>query len=419
MLTGSVEGRVVGACTDCRRSWSSFRRGELDAHRLESISAQLVPTSGTCGVMGTASTMACLVEALGMMPVGSASAPAVYAERLRIGEETGIQAVAMLQHRHPPAAIMTEKAFENALRVLLAIGGSTNGIIHLAAIAGRCGIRLHLDKINEIGETTPLLVNVKPNGEYYMEDFHRAGGLPVVLHELKPLLHLDALTITGKTLGEQLAHPLPFPTWQSVIRPLQDPIQHESSLVVLRGSLAPEGAVIKRSAANRALLNRTGRAVVFTSLHDLHARIDDPDLDVTPDDFLVLQNAGPRGGPGMPEAGYLPIPKKLAGVTDMVRISDARMSGTAFGTVVLHVSPEAAAGGPLAFVRNGDRIRLSVDERRLDLLVDDDELAKRRAAFIPPTIPKRGYERLYLETIQQAHLGADFAFLQHESLQNG
>jgi len=419
MLTGQYEGRAMNACTDCRRAWGSFRRGEMDAETLETINSRLVPTSGTCGVMGTASTMACMLEAMGLMPHGGASIPAVYADRLRLAEETGWAAVKLLQSPRSPSELLTEQAFENALRVLLAIGGSTNAVIHLIAIAGRCGIRLDLRRVNELGRDTPLLVDVKPNGDYYMEDFHKAGGLPVVLHELKPLLHLDARMVTGETLGERLSQPYTFPTWQSVIRPLSQPLQHESSLVALFGTLAPQGALIKRSAANQAMLNRIGRAVVFHSLADLHARIDDPDLDVRADDFLILQNAGLIGGPGMPEAGFLPIPRKLVGVTDMVRISDARMSGTAFGSVVLHVSPEAAVGGPLAFVRDGDLIHLSVDEARLDLLVDEEELARRRAAFVPPPIPSRGYEHLYLRSVQQAHLGADFDFLRHEALHEG
>jgi dihydroxy-acid dehydratase len=301
--------------------------------------------------------------------------------------------------------------------VLQAIGGSTNAIIHLIAIAGRCGVRLSLDSLDRVSDSTPLLVDLKPSGQGYMEDFHRAGGMGVVLHELKPLLHLDVPTVDGRTLGAILDRPYEFPTWQNIIRPLRDPLCPRGSLIVLRGNLAPEGAILKRSAASADLLHKTGRAVVFDSLADLSARIDDPDLDVCGDDILVLRNAGPRGGPGMPEAGALPMPKKLRGVKDMIRISDARMSGTAFGTVVLHVSPEAAAGGPLVLVCTGDRIALDAERRSLELLVDTRELEARRMQ-LPPVRPdaRRGYAGLYLRTVQQAHLGADFDFLRHESL---
>jgi dihydroxy-acid dehydratase len=414
MLTGSVDGERVGACTDCRRFWARYRRGEIDRATIDAAEGQLAPTTGTCGVMGTASTMACLGEALGMMLPGGASVPAVHADRLRHAEESGRVALRLAAEGLSPDRILTARAFDNALRVLHAIGGSTNAVIHLTAIAGRLGLKVGLDQLNALGASTPLLVDLKPSGEGYMEDFHRAGGLPVVLRELKPLLNLDCVGITGKPLGELLDGA--FPVRQSIIRPASRPLVERDALVALHGSLAPQGALIKRSAASPQLLNVTGRAVVFTSLEDLGRRIDDPDLDVTPDDILVLQNGGPLGAPGMPEAGALPIPKKLAGVKDMVRISDARMSGTAFGTVVLHVSPEAAAGGPLGLVRSGDRIELSVDRRRLDLLVDERELARRRAEFRAPEPPPRGYERLYMEHVQQAHLGCDFDFLRHESL---
>jgi dihydroxy-acid dehydratase len=417
MLTGNFEGERLGACTDCRRFWAAYRRGEIDPATINQVEGKLTVTSGTCAVMGTASTMACLTEALGMMLPGGAAIPAVHADRLRCAEATGKQAVSLAQSGLTPDRIMTGAAFENAMRVLLAIGGSTNGIIHLTAIAGRMGLRLDLAQFDALSDSTPVLVDLKPSGEGYMEDFYEAGGLEVVLQELKPLLNLEAQTVTGQALAEWLAGDYRWPDWQSVIRPAHDPLQAQGALVALRGNLAPDGAILKRSAASPHLLNKTGRAVVFTSLSDMAARVDDPNLDVTADDFLVLQNAGPLGGPGMPEAGYLPIPKKLAGVKDMVRISDARMSGTAFGTIVLHVSPEAAAGGPLGLVRHGDLIELSVDKRQLNLLVSDEELAARRAAQPPPDpLPPRGYERLYFQTIQQAHLGADFDFLRHELL---
>jgi dihydroxy-acid dehydratase len=416
MLTGDFEGERVAACTDCRRFWGQYRRGEIDAETIARVESSLVPTAGTCGVMGTASTMACLLEALGLMLPGGASIPAVYGERLRHAEEVGRYAVALIDSGRTPARLLTEKAFENAWRVLQAIGGSTNAVIHLIAIAGRCGIRLSLDALDRVSDSTPLLVDLKPSGQGYMEDFHRAGGMHVVLQELKPLLHKDVLTVDGRTLGEVLDRSYEFPSWQKVIRSAHEPLSSRGSLIALRGNLAPEGAILKRSAASPELLRKTGRAVVFHSLEDLAERIDNPDLDVTPDDILVLQNAGPLGGPGMPEAGALPIPKKLAGVRDMVRISDARMSGTAFGTVVLHVAPEAAAGGPLGLVRTGDHIALDAERRSLELLVNPRELDARRAQS--PALPAvaRGYAWLYQQTVQQAHLGADFDFLRHESL---
>jgi len=418
MLPGHVGAERVGACTDCRRYWAMYRRGEIGGPQIDQVEANLVPTSGTCGVMGTASTMACLLEVLGMMTPGSAAVPQVMAERFRIAEQTGKIAMTLIGKQLTPDKILTEKAFENALRVLQAIGGSTNAIIHLTAIAGRLGIRLTLEQLDAVAENTPVLVDLKPSGQGYMSDFCEAGGLPVVLQEIKDLLHLDTLTITGQTLGQILDVPYEFPTWQSIIRPRKQPLSPKGALVVLKGNLAPDGAVIKRSAATPRLLESTGRAVVFTSLRDLAERIDRDDLDVKPDDFLVLQNAGPIGGAGMPEAGCLPIPKKLHGVKDMVRISDARMSGTAFGAVVLHVSPEAAVGGPLGLVRDGDKIELSVKKRKLNLLVDEKELERRRAKIkLTPWRPQRGYERLFVEHVQQAHLGMDFDFLRHASLQ--
>jgi dihydroxy-acid dehydratase len=417
MLANQYEGERIGACTDCRRYWAKYRRGEIDRAQIDTIEGQLAPTPGTCGVMGTASTMACLTEALGMTLLGGASIPAVYADRMRHAEQAGKQACRLAETRLTPEHILTPEAFDNALRVLQAIGGSTNAVIHLTAIAGRLGIKLDLERLNELAETTPVLLDLKPTGEGYMEDFHRSGGMPVVMQELKHLLHLDARTVTGRTWREILDAPCTFPTWQTFIRPAAEPLQSQGALIVLRGNLAPDGAVLKRSAASPDLINRTGRAVVFSSLDDLAARIDSPDLDVTPDDFLVLQNAGPLGAPGMPEAGYLPIPKKLTGVKDMVRISDARMSGTAFGTIILHVTPEAAVGGPLGLVRNGDRIELSADRRELNLLVDAQELERRRAEAQPHVKPAtRGYEYLYQQHCQQANLGADFDFLRHPSL---
>ena len=412
MLTGRHDGEKLGACTDCRRFWARFRSGAIDRVAIDGIETRLATTAGTCAVMGTASTMACLAEALGMILPGTAAIPAIHADRLRAAEATGQVAVALAASRLTPERIITAEAIENALRVLLAIGGSTNAVIHLTAIAGRLGIPVSLHRLNELSDTTPVLVDLKPTGAHYMEDFFAAGGMSAVLSELKPLLHLDCTTVTGETLRARLAAP---PAWvdRAVIRPLAEPFHPAGGLVALFGSLAPNGAIVKRSAADPKLFERSGRAVVFGSPADLAQRIDDPELDVAADDFLVMQNSGPKSGYGMPESGYLPIPAKLAkaGVADMVRISDARMSGTAYGTIVLHVSPEAAVGGPLALVRNGDRIRLSVAARRLDLEVDPDVLARRKEAWRPPPAPARGYQRLYVDHVTQAEQGCDFDFL--------
>ena len=416
MMTGSHRGERLGACTDCRRYWGMYRAGDVDEAEIETVSGRLCPTAGTCMVMGTASTMACMTEALGMMLPGGAAIPAVAADRLRHAEAAGGQAVVMAQTDLTPDKIMTPQAFSNAFRVLLAIGGSTNGLVHMTAVAARLGIQVDLQALDQMGRETPVLIDLKPSGQHYMEDLQNAGGLPVLLRELRPLLHLDCLTVTGKTLGENLeAMPEPWP--QEVIKPLAKPLYPEGGIAVLRGNLAPGGAIIKQSAATERLLNHTARAVVFDSLADLAARIDDPELDVTADDILVLRNAGPKGAPGMPESGYIPIPKKLArqGVKDMLRLSDARMSGTAFGSIVLHVTPEAAIGGPLALVQDGDMIRLDVASRQLELLVDDAELARRQAAWTPPPAhagSDRGYKKLYLEQVLQADEGADFAFMQ-------
>ena len=369
MMTSRWHGERLGACTDCRRFWARYRAGEIEADEIHEIEGNLATTAGTCAVMGTASTMASIAEALGMILPGSAAIPAVHADRLRAAEATGRAAMQLARNGLTPDRIVTPQSVENALRVLMAIGGSTNAVLHLTAIAGRAGIDLDLGRLNEISESTPVLVDLKPTGPHYMEDLFAAGGIGAVLRELQPLLHLDCMTVAGETLGQRLAAQ-EGPVDRTVVKPFADPLQPKGGLVALFGSLAPKGAIFKRSAADPKLFEKEGRAVVFTSLEDLSARIDDPDLDVTPDDFLVLQNAGPLSASGMPEAGYLPIPGKLAraGVKDMVRISDARMSGTAYGSIVLHVTPDAASGGPLARVRNGDRIRLSVAERRLDLL---------------------------------------------------
>ncbi len=413
MLTGSHRSERVGACTDCRRYWAKFRAGEIDAEETADVNNQLVASVGTCSVMGTASTMACIAEALGMTVPGGASPPAVTADRIRIAEETGARAVQMALDGLSIDKILTPAAFENAMRVLLAIGGSTNGIVHLAAIAGRMGLDIDLPALDRMGRETPVLLDLKPSGQHYMEDFHHAGGMATLLRELKPLLKLDALTVTGRTLGEELEAAGPG-FKQDVVRPFNDPIYPQGGIAVLYGNLAPGGAVIKQSAADAKLMEHEGRAVVFENAADLANRIDSPELDVTADDILVLKNIGPKGAPGMPEAGYLPIPIKLAraGVKDMVRISDGRMSGTGYGTIVLHVTPESAVGGPLAHVKNGDRIRLSISKREISLLVSAEDLAKRAAAnpITEPTAP-RGYKKLFLQTVTQADKGVDFDFL--------
>ncbi len=414
-MTSRYRDDRVGACTDCRKFWVKFRAGEIGKAEIEAVEGRLVTTAGTCAVMGTASTMAAIAESLGMTLPGTAAIPAVHADRLRAAEASGVEAVRLVRAGLTPDKIITQKSVENAARVLLALGGSTNGVIHLAAIAGRLGIPLDLNRFNELSDTTPVLAAVKPVGtEFYMEDFFAAGGVGAVLRELKPLLHLDCMTVTGQTLGERLAAEEGAYVDRRVIRSAEEPLEPQGGLVALFGSLAPDGAIIKRSAATPALFEVESRAVVFTSLEDMARRIDDPELDVRADDILVLQNAGPRSAYGMPEAGFLPIPKKLLaqGVKDMVRISDARMSGTAYGTIVLHVAPEAAAGGPLGLVRDGDRIRLSVKERRLDLLVSEEELARRRAVRAAPVdTAVRGYDKLFRETVLQAPQGCDFDFL--------
>jgi dihydroxy-acid dehydratase len=413
MMPTSFQGERLGACTDCRRFWAMHRAGKVDEKGIAEVEGNLATTAGTCAVMGTASTMASIAEALGMALPGTAAIPAVHADRLRAAEASGRRAAEMAQSPIRPSEVITERSVENALRVLLAIGGSTNAIVHLTAIAGRAGIGISLQKLNQISDSTPVLVDLKPTGQHYMSDLYGAGGVGAVMRELKSLLHLECMTVAGITLGEALERQSAWVD-RAVVRPVDNPIYKEGGLVALFGSLAPNGAILKRSAADPKLFEREGRAVVFTSLDDLAARIDDPGLDVTADDFLVLQNAGPKSGYAMPEAGYLPIPAKLAraGVKDMVRISDARMSGTAYGTIVLHVSPEAAVGGPLALVRNGDRIKLSVKERRIELQVAEEELRKRKAAWKPPiAAPTRGYAKLYMDHVLQAEHGCDFDFL--------
>ncbi|WP_377507307.1 dihydroxy-acid dehydratase [Octadecabacter sp. R77987] len=416
MMTSRYGEERLGACTDCRRFWGKYRAGDVSTEQINDIEGRLATTAGTCAVMGTASTMACIAETLGMSLPGTAAIPAVHADRLRAAEASGRAAANMIDQPIRPSEVITEKSVENALRMLLALGGSTNAIVHLTAVAGRLGIKVSLEKMNALSDTTPVLVNLKPVGEHYMEDFFFAGGVGAVLRELKPLLHLDTLTVAGETLGDRLERD-PGYVDHRVIAKADAPLEPQGGLVGLFGNLAPRGAVLKRSAADETLFEKTGRAVVFNSLEDLANRVDDPDLDITRDDFMVLQNAGPKSASGMPEAGYLPIPKKLSaqGVKDMVRISDARMSGTAFGTIVLHVAPEASVGGPLALVRNGDQIKLSVKDKSIDLLVSDEELARRKSEWKSENVPaemRRGYDRLYASEVSQADEGCDFAFLQ-------
>lgn len=430
MMPGSVRGKRVGACTDCRNNWAAFRAGTIDVEEISEVNEQLAPTIGTCGVMGTASTMACLTAALGLISPAGASAAAVSAARIRIAEETGKNAVACAIAKRAPQTILSRDSFLNALTVLQAIGGSTNAVVHIMAIANRhpdVENKITLKDVDEIGREVPLIVDLKPSGDNYMTDFHDAGGMLALLHTLRPLLHLNALTITGKTMGE-LLDTTPFRTFKystSIIRPLSNPLASNSSLVVLTGNICPNGAIMKASASkDKSLLRHSGRAVVFKNTADLALRIDSPDLQVTRDSVLVLQNIGPVGAPGMPEAGLIPIPRKLGaqGVVDMLRISDGRMSGTAGGTVILHVSPEAAlAESVFGIVQDGDLVSCDVEKRSLRLEIDDEEIqrrVKRRGeeilsgeGVLVARKTRRGYRGLYERCVNQAHVGADFDFL--------
>src|SRR5438105_10460649 len=415
MLVGHYKGEVLGACSDCRRFWAQHHAGKLDLVEVNRLTERLAPTMGTCMVMGTASSMACIVEALGIALPGSASIPAMHADRVRMAEASGRTATEMAQRGPRPAEVLTSAAFNNALTVLQALGGSTNALVHLSAIAGRRGIAIDLDAFDQIGHKVPVLVDLKPSGQHYMEDFHHAGGMPRLLREIAEYLDLSTPVVGGRTLADYIAAIEDDVPGQQVIRSLAHPLSATGGIAVLHGNLAPRGAVIKHSAATAALLQHEGRAVVFDNLEDLSTRIDDPLLDVHADDILVLRNAGPKGGAGMPEAGYLPTPKKLAreGVNDMVRISDARMSGTAFGSIVLHITPESAVGGPLACVRNGDRIRLDVVARRIDLLIGEDEMAARMRNLPAPahSMPARGYAALFHREVLQADEGCVFEFI--------
>jgi dihydroxy-acid dehydratase len=416
MVTGGpaeaawFRGRPLAGGTDLWHYADELRAGRMSEEEFAELEAAAVPSFGHCNEMGTASTMSALTEALGMALPGTATIPAVDAARLRAAEETGARAVGLAEEELRPSDVLTAEAFDNAITLLAAIGGGTNAVLHLLALAGRVGVPLGLDRFHELATRTPLLVNVRPSGEHLVEDLHRAGGVPAVLKELEPLLHGEALTVTGRPLGAGLTAAVN----REVVASLDAPFDATGAISVVRGSLAPRGALVKRSAASPALLRHRGPAVVFEDVHDVAARIDDPALEVDADSVLVLRNAGPKGGPGMPEWGQIPIPARLLarGVTDLVRISDARMSGTAFGTVVLHVAPEAAAGGPLAAVRDGDPIVLDVDEQRLDLDVPADELARRldRLGAAAPRY-RRGYGALYLDHVLQADEGCDFDFL--------
>jgi dihydroxy-acid dehydratase len=447
MMPGSYKGARIGACTDCRNNWAKFRAGTIDVEDISAINDELAPTvtktkvssnrtlnnilkAGTCGVMGTASTMACILVALGMMPFKGATAPAVSSARLRIAEESGKLAVDAAATRRVPQALLSRESFLNAMTVLQAIGGSTNAVVHLMAIIGRhptVAGTIDLSTFDDIGRRTPLLVDLKPSGKNYMTDFHNSGGMLALLHALKPLLYLDVMTVSGKSLGEEIDSapyarvPRSSPT--NCLHSLADPLYPASSLVVLRGNLAPGGAVMKASASkDRTLLQHSGRAVVFANSADLAARIDDPELDVHAESVLVLQNIGPVGNPGMPEAGLIPIPRKLSekGVEDMLRLSDGRMSGTAGGTIVLHISPESSnSDSVLGVVQNGDIIECDVDKRLLHLRVSDEEIEQRiasrklklEATVTEPASHTRGYRGLYMRTVNQAQQGADFDFL--------
>jgi len=412
MLRGMYRGEALGSGTDSRKYWGEMRAGRLSEEEWCEIESCISRSAGHCMVMGTASTMTSLAEAMGMTLSGCANIPAADSRRLAVAEQSGRRAVEMAREGLRPSQILSREAFENAIRVNMAIGGSTNAIIHLVAIAGRLGIDLPLERFDEISRTTPFITNIRPSGELLMEDMYYAGGLPVVIKELGSLLHLDALTVTGKSLGENVAGAACFN--REVIRPLNTPLKPEGGTVILKGNLAPHGAVLKQSAASPHLLKHRGRAVVFENYQDLLGRVDDPGLDVEESSVLVLKSGGPKGAPGMPEWGDLPIPAKLlkAGVRDMVRLSDARMSGTAYGTVVLHVSPESAVGGPLAIVRDGDWIELDVAARRLELLIPGTEIQSRLAAWRPPLAHyRRGYGKMYLDNVLQAHEGCDFGFL--------
>jgi dihydroxy-acid dehydratase len=411
MLNGKFRGKNLGSGTGVWMMSEMVRAGQMSQQEFTDAEACMNRSSGHCNTMGTASTMASVVESLGMSLPGNAAIPAADTRRNRLAQLSGRRIVDMVKENLTMDKILTRAAFENAIRTVAAIGGSTNAVVHLLAIAGRMGVDLTLEDWDRIGSEMPCLADLQPSGQFLMEDFYYAGGLPAVLNEIRAYLHTEALTANGRTLGENIEG---APCYnREVIRSLDQPFKEHAGIAVLKGNLAPHGAVIKPSAASPHLLKHRGRAVVFESIEDFRARIDDPNLDIDENSVMVLKNCGPRGYPGMAEVGNMPLPAKVLqkGVTDMVRISDARMSGTAYGTVVLHTSPEAAVGGPLALVRSGDMIQLDVHERSLHLEVSDEELARRKAEWTPPALPERGYAKLYVEHVQQAHLGADLDFL--------
>jgi len=411
MLNGKFRGRDIGSGTGVWKMSEMLRAGEMTQQEFTEAESCMHRSKGHCMTMGTASTMASMVEALGISLPENAAIPAADTRRNRLAQLTGRRIVQMVEEDLRMSQILTREAFENAIRTNAAIGGSTNAVIHLLAIAGRMGVKLELDDWDKLGSALPCLLNLQPSGQYLMEDFYYAGGLPAVMREMSQHLHLDALTVNGKTVGENIAA---APCYnREVIKTLEQPVKAEAGIAVLYGNLAPNGAIIKPSAASPQLLQHRGRAVVFDNIENFHARIDRDDLDIDETCVMVLKNCGPRGYPGMPEVGNMPLPPKILkkGITDMVRISDARMSGTAYGTVVLHVSPEAAAGGPLALVQDGDMIELDTAGRRLHLDVSEAELERRRALWIAPEKPARGWYRIYVEHVQQAHLGADLDVL--------
>ncbi len=412
MLAGRWGERTLGSGTDGRKVFDEYRLGRIGDEQLAEVEGCIARSHGHCTVMGTASTMASMAEALGLTLPGGAAIPAVDARRYAFAEASGCRIVDMAWDDLRPSKILTADAFENAIRADMAIGGSTNAVVHLLALARRLDIKLTLDDFDRLSRETPYLTNVKPSGEYVMEDFFYAGGLPAVLKNLLPLLHADALTVNGKTIGENLADVKTAD--RKVVRPLDDPIHPEGGTVVLRGNLAPDGAVFKQTAASPHLWKHRGPAVVFENRAEMLAKVDDPDWDIDERSVLVMKSCGPHGGPGFPEWGHIPIPKRLLarGVTDMLRVSDARMSGTSFGADVLHVSPESAVGGPLAAVREGDEIEINVEERRIELLVDDEEIRRRLAEREKPKPHyRRGYGKLFLDNVTQAHEGCDFGFL--------
>jgi L-arabonate dehydrase len=411
MLSGRFRGKQIGSGTGVWQMSEDVRAGKMSQEEFTAAESCMHRSKGHCMTMGTASTMASMVEALGVSLPGNAAIPAVDSRRYRLAQLTGRRIVEMVREDLVLSKILTRAAFENAIKANAAIGGSTNSVVHLLAIAGRLGVKLELEDWDRHGSTLPCLVNLQPSGEFLMEDFYYAGGLPAVLREIAHVLNLDAITANGKKIGENIAN---APCWnRDVIKAFDAPFKANAGIAILRGNLAPDGAVIKPSAATPALLKHRGRAVVFETIEDFKAKIDDPDLDIDETCVMVLKGCGPKGYPGMAEVGNMALPPKILkkGITDMVRISDARMSGTAYGTVVLHVAPEAAAGGPLALVRNGDMIEVDVPARKLHLDVSDAELSKRRAAWKAPELPKRGYYKLYIETVQQADKGADLDFL--------